>query len=130
MNNLIEKYLPELGEGDNMATQAVTAVVKIEYKWFNDGDVFDNVHGDLLGWANDLSSYANWLAEYLPFTESTLMRIEDCHCDSDYEDLIEDLKGLVLNEKLLNRLEKNEKTGSIYDCDGYFEFKEYDYEDD
>lgn len=41
-NELEDKYLPNSGEGDNMATQAVTATSKLIYKYFNDGDVFDN----------------------------------------------------------------------------------------
>ena len=54
------EYLPARGEGETKATQIVTAVNKLVYKWYNDGDVFDNT-GALSGWANDLSSYANWL---------------------------------------------------------------------
>ena len=47
--------------------QAVTAVSKLVYKWFNDGDVYDNRFA-LPGWANDLSSYANWIEKYIPNT--------------------------------------------------------------
>ena len=59
-----EKYLPDEGEGDTLASQIVTAINKLVYKWYNDGDVFDNVNSGLQGWANDLSSYANWLDKY------------------------------------------------------------------
>ena len=61
---LINVYMPIQGEGDTMATQAVTAVNKLIYKWYNDGDVYDNTY-QMNGWANDLSSYANWLCKYL-----------------------------------------------------------------
>ena len=53
-----DKYLPSYGEGKNKAEQAVTVVNKLVYKWYNDGDVFDNSYY-LEGWGNDLSSYAN-----------------------------------------------------------------------
>lgn len=52
------KYMPDYGEGETIASQAVTAVNKLIYKWYNDGDVFDNTKY-LEGWWNDLSSYAN-----------------------------------------------------------------------
>ena len=48
------------GEGEDKGTQIAIATSKLVYKWFNDGDVFDNTYY-LEGWANDLSSYANWL---------------------------------------------------------------------
>ena len=70
----IEKdFLPANGEGDNMMSQAVTATTKLIYKWFNDGDVFDNTFG-LEGWANDLSDYANWLDENIPEAADILRR--------------------------------------------------------
>lgn len=40
-SELEKKYLPENGEGNSLASQAVTAVSKLVYKWFNDGDVYD-----------------------------------------------------------------------------------------
>ena len=39
------KYLPNRGDGDSRGTQAATAISKLVYKWFNDGDVFDNTFG-------------------------------------------------------------------------------------
>lgn len=71
-----DEYLPSTGEGDTMATQVCTAVTKLVYKWYNDGDVFDNSYG-LEGWANDLSSYANWLYKYVPQTRPILLEITD-----------------------------------------------------
>ena len=58
-----DKYLPVYSEGETKATQIVTAVNKLVYKYYNDGDVFDNTRY-LSGWANDLSDYANWLYKY------------------------------------------------------------------
>ena len=56
--DIIHKYMPAMGEGETLASQAVTAINKLIYKWYNDGDVYDNRYS-LQGWANDLSSYAN-----------------------------------------------------------------------
>lgn len=119
--DLTEKYLPDMGEGETMATQIVTAVCKLVYKWYNDGDVYDNT-GLLDGWCNDLSSYANWLdhnagAEYL-------YGIYDCNNDGDYEDILQELADKLLQTEVLEDYDKKPKQGSIYDCDGDFQFIE------
>ena len=83
---LFDKYLPERGEGETKATQIVTAVCKLVYKWYNDGDVFDNSYV-LEGWANDLSDYANWLWEHTEANE-ILEKVSICYNNSEYEDLL------------------------------------------
>lgn len=124
--DLINKYMSDQGEGETLASQIVTAVNKLIYKWYNDGDVFDNVNSGLQGWANDLSSYANWLYKYAPGDAPYILkRIYDITDESDYEVLLRELADNLLDENLLDSLEKS-KQGSIYDCDGPFEFKEYD----
>lgn len=124
---LIRKYMPVRGEGETVASQAVTAVNKLVYKWYNDGDVFDNTsaHG-LKGWVNDLSSYANWLTKYTDKADC-LYAIFDIETESEYEDLLKELADTVLDEEWLKSVEK-EKQGSIYDCDGSFKFESYDEE--
>lgn len=124
---LIGKYMPARGEGETVASQAVTAVNKLVYKWYNDGDVFDNTsaHG-LKGWVNDLSSYANWLTKYTDKADC-LYAIFDIETESEYEDLLKELADTVLDEEWLKSVEK-EKQGSIYDCDGSFKFESYDEE--
>ena len=117
-----DKYLPPEGEGDNMATQIVTATTKLVYKWYNDGDVYDNVNSYMNGWANDLSSYANWLHNNVPELSSILEDIYHMN-ETQYEGLLKRLADTALNEELLAKYNKP-KTGSIYNCDGPFEFRE------
>lgn len=126
-----DKYLPVRGEGETKATQIVTAVNKLIYKWYNDGDVFDNTYY-LEGWANDLSSYANWLHYYTENAWKILERIEACYTESDYENLLKDLADMLLNEEYLAEQDKIAKEGSVYKCAGKFEYKEYEeeYEED
>lgn len=126
---LEEKYLPMHGEGETMATQIVTAVCKLIYKWYNDGDVFDNTH-HLEGWANDLSSYANWIYENTKDAWRTLNKIDGCVSESDYEDLLKELADKLLDEDYLAEQNKLEKVGTIYNCDGKFKYEEATYEDD
>lgn len=122
---ITDKYLPICGEGETKATQIVTAVTKLVYKWYNDGDIFDNTYY-LEGWANDLSSYANWLDKYTK-ASIILSKISECYDDNDYEYLLKFLSDLLLNEKYLEKMDKEEKEGSIYNCDGRFKFIEEDY---
>ena len=115
-----DKYLPSIGEGDNMATQICTAVNKLIYKWYNDGDVYDNTFS-LTGWCNDLSSYANWLYKYADANE--LAKIGLCDSEEDYENILVDLADNYLNMNYLNVMAQREKVGSVYDCDGPFVFR-------
>lgn len=116
-----DKYLPPTGEGETMATQAVTAVCKLVYKWYNDGDVYDNTH-HMRGWCNDLSTYANWLARYTG--AYMLYDIEKVDSNEDYEKILMELADIVLSEVYLEELNKKEKRDSVYSCKGEFKFEE------
>lgn len=120
---LEEKYLPMRGEGETKATQIVTAVCKLVYKWYNDGDVFDNTY-HMAGWVNDLSSYANWLYEHTKDAWKTFNKIVKCYSDDDYEELLKELADKLLDEAYLAEQNKLEKVGTIYDCDGKFKYEE------
>ena len=122
-----DKYLPDIGEGETMATQVVTAVNKLVYRFYNDGDVYDNTY-HLNGWANDLSSYANWL--YQNTDVECLLDIRTCYCDEDYEDLLREMADHLLDMDKLDKLNDVPAKGSIYECDGPFEFVEEEYEED
>ena len=125
---LEDKYLPEKGEGETKATQIVTALTKLIYKWYNDGDVFDNTH-HLEGWANDLSSYANWLYEYTD-AHNILDKIVICYTESDYENLLKELADKLYDEAFLAKMNAKEKIGTIYQCDGKFKYVDSYEEDD
>ena len=113
---LIDKYMPMSGEGETKASQIVTAVNKLIYKYYNDGDVFDNTHY-LEGWANDLSSYANWLYENTKNAWKILNKIYDCSTNEDYEDLLKELADELLNEEYLAEQIANQITeDEIEDC--------------
>lgn len=123
-----DEYLLNIGEGDTKARQIVTAVNKLVYKYYNDGDVFDNTHF-LDGWCNDLSSYANWLDENTN-AGRILHGISGCRNSGDYEDLLKDLSDYLLKEDYLSQQNEFEKTGSIYKCEGAFHFVEPDDDED
>lgn len=119
----IHNRMPEMGEGETMGSQIATAVNKLIYKWYNDGDVYDNT-GALEGWCNDLSDYANWLLDNVECTGRILYGIGGCKNGSDYEDLLADLADMTLNEDFLAKYDARPKQGSIYDCAGPFRFEE------
>lgn len=126
-----DDYLPDSGEGEDMATQIVTAVNKLIYKWYNDGDVFDNQH-TCLGWANDLSSYANWLYTYVPESKKILLKVFEAYTEESYSLLLKELADTLLDDDLLEEYahsnfvdETTPRTqGTIYECDGPFAFDE------
>ena len=127
--DIIDKYMPRMGEGETVASQIATAVNKLVYKWFNDGDVFDNTYY-LSGWVNDLSSYANWLYKYVEPTKEVLDGIVDVESESDYEQLLHTLCEVTLSSGYIDRFASTPKLGSIYDEVGRFVFKERYDEDD
>lgn len=125
---MFEMYLPNRGEGETKATQIVTAVCKLVYKWYNDGDVFDNSYV-LEGWANDLSDYANWLWEHTEANE-ILEKVFICYNNSDYEDLLQELTDKLIDTEFLAKMNNEEKVGTIYKCEGKFQFVEHEEDED
>lgn len=131
-------YLPLEGQGDNVAQQLCTCINKIIYKWYNDGDVYDNVMNySLSGWVNDLSSYANWMACNIEGAKDILMKIGDADGSAGYEKILKEIADKYLVKDVMEGYEKFPVKGSIYDCDGPFEFREVrddededDYEED
>lgn len=119
-----KKYLPIQGEGNTKATQIVTAVNRLVYKWYNDGDVFDNTYL-LDGWGNDLSSYANWLYQNTTKTAQIILdTICNCYSNDEYEDLLQKLTNELFKEAYLEEQNKIGKVDTIYGYDGKFKWQE------
>lgn len=123
-----DKYLPMKGEGETRATQIVTAVNKLVYKWYNDGDVYDNTYA-LDGWCNDISSYANWLAAYAG-ADDILSRISDIKTGDEYEYILKDLADRYFNMEMLDQLNTWPKVGSVYTTEGSYVFDEHEDDED
>lgn len=117
------KYLPDIGEGETMAEQIVTATTKLVYKHYNDGDVFDNVNSNLNSW-NDLSDYANWLYYNARSTKHILKKIYRMSSEDKYKELLKELVDLTNNEEYLKDYANKPKFGTIYDQEGPFEYIE------
>jgi uncharacterized UBP type Zn finger protein len=126
-DEITDKYLPDEGEENTMATQIVTAISKLVYMWYNNGDVFDNTR-NLNGCFNNISTYANWIYDYIDGASRILNKVYSCLSGADYEYLLKELADTYLKEEYLEDLSKKEKTDSIYDCeDGKYMFiDEYD----
>lgn len=124
-----ELYLPTMGEGDTRATQLTTAVTKLVYKWFNDGDVFDNVNSSMDGWCNDLSSYANWIDTYTEYG-LILQKIVDCFTEDQYTEILFELCQEALDLEVLKDLDALPKIDSIYTCKGRFQFVDHLYDEE
>lgn len=122
-DTVTEKYLPAFGQGDNMATQAVAAMCKLIYKWYNDGDIYDTTNSHIDGWANDLSSYANWLHKHTCIADE-LEGIYTADSDNDYEHLLARCADKLFDEQVLEQLAAKTATGSIYECADCFVWEE------
>lgn len=125
---ITDKYMQPTGEGETKASQLVTAINKLVYKWYNDGDVYDNTYY-LNGWWNDLSSYANWIYENYPDSHATLDSISEAHSEHGYELILKQLADIFLKEPFLTEENKKSAVGSIYDCEGIFKFEYYEEEE-
>lgn len=118
-NDVIKQYLPTTGEGDSLATQLVTAITKLIYRWYNDGDVYDNQYG-MEGWANDLSSYANWIYNHYSSSRPILEKISHTFNDDQYEHILRVLAYKFFVPDFLAEEATKPADGSIYDEDGPF----------
>lgn len=129
-HNINEKYLPDSGEGETLATQTVTAINKLIYKWYNDGDTYDTT--TMEGWANDLTSFANWLDQNIDGAGPILHKIYDLSYNDEngYERILKELADTCLEDGFLAKLNEQPKDGSVYDCDGDFVFEEYNEDDE
>lgn len=116
---ILDKYLPDSGEGMTRATQIVTAVNKLMYGWYCNGDVYDST-GWLVAGYNDISSYANWLQKYVAEKDSLLWEVVRCKDDEDYEELLAEICATYLVPKFLEEQNERCSIGSIYKCDGPF----------
>lgn len=125
--------LPARGDGLTMASQAVTTCCKLVYKWYNDGDVYDNTYY-LVGWANDISGPANWLYKYIPETKEILIKIKTCKTTIEYEHILKELCDYIYQDDILNSLNQKPKIGDAYSEEGPFHYQEdceedeYDYD--
>ena len=135
-SDVINKYMPPQGQGSTKASQTATAVNRIIYRWYNDGDVYDNnwYYGLYSEGADNVTDCANWLYKYTTRrVQQILSSIHFCETDEDYENILSDLAEYLLDDDLLIQWEEEPAEGDIYNCDGPFEFDESfynDYEED
>lgn len=116
----VDKYVPDRGDGDTLASQTVTAVYRLIYGLDNNGDVYDNTRF-LKGWMNNISWAANWLWSHTD-TKGILERVWDAKNTDEYRAILSALASKLLNEETLSRLETLPKDGTIYEGTGPFRF--------
>ena len=133
---VLDQYLPDIGEGDTMASQVATAVSRIGYRWFNDGDTI---------WTDECQSCADWLYENIrgadrvisalnkqPFAGEPSLDDDIDNDDGRYSDIYGDkLKKLFdISVNLdLKGLNEEPAVGSVFDCEGPVLAKMKEYQD-
>ena len=136
----INDNLPPVGDGDSRGTQASTAICKLVYRYYNDGDIYDNTYS--LSGAGDIicTGCANWLWQYIDGADVILDKIKKLHLnDGDgYAEILYKVAELV--ESQMDELLTKEKVGDAYMGDGpykigcyncgegldYWEYDKYD----
>lgn len=118
---ILHPYLPPIGQGDTMATQLSTAINRIIYRWFNDGDTI---------WTDECQSCADWLYQNIDGADAIIdslneydfagsPHIKDRDIKALYEDGLESLlKYSVPDEEGMKELDEEPLAGSIFDCEG------------
>lgn len=124
-NEILRQYMPQSGEGDTMASQLATAVAKIGYRWFNDGDTINAnwmVQSETI--AGGVAQYGNWIYGNIPESRDMfhdwLERFDnESISDSDYEDFLYNMCEVLLNTDLLDGYSAERKKDSIYNASKY-----------
>lgn len=149
--DIVSVYLPEYGEGKNMAQQCVTAVCNIldgyykKHKYYlalpPGYDIFDDIDdkSDLLDdkqidelyndIRNDLESNADeklmscalWISHINSDLENILYSNKFLNNDGEYEDVLKKLTDYCFDDKWLKKLSTKPKSGSIYSLDYGFD---------
>jgi len=126
--DLIDKYMPNRGEGDTMASQICTAINKLIYRYFNDGDWYDNTTSGTYG--ENISDYANWLYNHIPGIQDRMMTVKDMYSGNDYVAVLAYIAAFCLRENKLAEWNTQPKQGSIYHSKWPFVVEDPDYDDD
>lgn len=116
------KYLPDVGQGKTLLTQAVTCVCKLVYRYFNDGDFYQTTF--VFESYTNLTSYANWLYEHIEETRKILNSIYSINSEQEYVDILWKLSEIIFSESFVSKYESSELKGDVYKCDGPFTFIE------
>lgn len=111
--DILNRYLPEDGQGDTRAEQAVTAINKLVYAFYNNGAVIADT---LPEYDPNLESYATWLRKHTSSRAVLLLvKLEDAEDTDSYANYLYELTDYLLDEPKLRTLSKYNTVGDIYE---------------
>lgn len=111
--DILNRYLPEDGQGDTRAEQAVTAINKLVYAFYNNGAVIADA---LPEYDPNLESYATWLRKHTSSRAVLLLvKLEDAEDTDSYANYLYELTDYLLDEPKLRTLSKYNTVGDIYE---------------
>lgn len=118
---MVDMYVPDIGEGETKASQIATAINFLAREWDINGDFWDDTHTPFRRGQNDVRNQANWLHSH---TEAgkLLERIWDENADIDV--ILINVMDRCLGEAYLDKAYHMPKEGTIYHCDGPFRYKD------
>ena len=124
-NKVLDIYMPDQGEGESLASQIATAVAKIVYRWFNDGDTVSSKWMVQSGTdEGGMSQFANWLyiniADSRPMFRNWLDKFDnESVTDAEYENFLYDMCKNLLDPDFLDGYSTEPKYDSIYNASKY-----------
>ena len=119
---ITNKYMPDRGEGTNIASQTVKALNRLVALFYVNGDVYDNRYR-LRGGCDYVDSCANWLYAHADAeTRNILDRISTARTEDDYEEILWALANHLYDEGYLKAVENLPAEGTIYKCKGPYKF--------
>lgn len=111
--DILNRYLPEEGQGDTRAGQTVTAINKLVYAFYNNDAVIADV---LPEYDPNLKSYATWLRKHTSSRAVLLLvKLEDAEDLDSYAEYLYELTDYLLDEPKLRTLSKYNTVGDIYE---------------
>lgn len=84
LNKLFDELVPATGKADTKAGEIIRAMARVEYRYFNDGDIFGRGYGK-----QTVNPAGRYLCDKLPEIADTLWGLYGCWSDDEYE------KGLL-----------------------------------
>lgn len=102
--DILNQYLPDVGQGDSKASQAVVCVNALVYAFYNESDTS----------STQVQKCSKWLKDNIPIARKYVEKLEDAESMNDYSDALYALADRILDNRALPVLAKQPAVGDVY----------------
>ena len=110
LNKLFEELVPLSGKADNLAGEIVRATTRLDYRFFNDGDMIGKGYGNET--CNPAARFLEQNTE--PGLALAVKMLWDSPNDKFYEDILDTLIGMVVDYLAANPDLRNKPTDDMF----------------